>query len=82
MKLDRKQDRNVPYQVCIFSDWSVNQDGQPGKSVNKGGILYSDARYVGLWASCYQHMIVHSYFSFALQEIQFFALSNIVVWGP
>ena len=30
MKLNRKQDRNVLYQVCVFSDRSEKQDGRPG----------------------------------------------------
>ena len=101
MKLDRKQDLNVFYQVCVFradgknkmaalaSDWlrhfwlllwnrctefnetwqearsqrplpslcfvgrSEKQDGRPGQSAKKGGTLYSGARYVALWASCF-----------------------------
>ena len=44
MKLDRKQDLNVVYQVCVF---------HPGQSLKKGGTLYSGARYVALWASCF-----------------------------
>ena len=30
MKLDRKQDLHVLYQVCVFSGWSENQAGRPG----------------------------------------------------
>ena len=30
MKLDRMQDLNVLYQVCVFSDCSEKQDGHPG----------------------------------------------------
>ena len=100
-KLDRKQDLNVLYQVCVFSGRSEKQDGCPGlwlaetfltsplKPLNgiqwnltrrkistsstkflffgpirktgwppwpirqKDGTLYSGARYVALWASCY-----------------------------
>ena len=99
-KLDRKQDLNVLYQDCFFLSWSEKQDGHPGlwlaetfstsalKPLNgiqwnltgrkistsstkfvffrpigktkwpswpihqKGGTLYSGARYVALWASC------------------------------
>ena len=99
-KLDRKQDLNVLYQVCVFRGRSENQDGRPGlwlsetfstsplKPLNwiqgnltgskismsfakcvffgpiskqkcppwpisqRGGTLYSGARYVALWASC------------------------------
>ena len=29
-KLDRKQDLNALYQVCVFSGWSEKQDGRPG----------------------------------------------------
>ena len=108
-KLDRKQDLNVLYQVCVFwlAGWSEKQDGRPGlwlaetfstsplKPQNgiqrngiqrsltgskismsstkfvffgpiekkrwstwpirqKGGTLYSGARYVALWASCWK----------------------------
>ena len=99
-KLDRKQDHNVLYQVCVFrsvrknkmaalaSDWlrhfrlflwnrwtkfnktwqeAISQSPLPSLcfsvwSVNKcppwsipqkGGILYSGAQYVALWASCF-----------------------------
>ena len=51
MKLDRKQDLNVLYQVCIFRTIK-KQDGYPVWSVNKGGTFYSGARYVALWAPC------------------------------
>ena len=44
MKLDRKQDLNVVYQVCVF---------HPSQSLKKGGTLYSGAGYVALWASCF-----------------------------
>ena len=100
MKLDRKQDLNVLYKVCVFRGRLENQDTRPGlwlaetfltsplKPLNgiwrnltgskistsstkfmffvpigktrwmpwtirqKGGTLYSGARYVALWASC------------------------------
>ena len=99
-KLDRKQDLNVLYQVCVFrsirknkmaalaSDWlrhfrlflwnrwtEFNKTWQEARSQSplpslcfsgwpvkkcppwlipqKGGTLYSGARYVALWASCY-----------------------------
>ena len=96
-KLDRKQDLNVLYQVCVFRANRKKQDGRPGlwlaetfstsplKPLNgiqrskistsisefvffgpiskqkcpplpipqKGGTLYSGARYVALWASCF-----------------------------
>ena len=60
-----KLDLNVLYQVQIVFGGTENQDGHPGQSINKGGTLYSGARYVALWASCFQHMIVHSHFLFA-----------------
>ena len=41
MKLDRKHDLNVLYQVGSFLGRSENQDGHQGQSVNKGGTLYS-----------------------------------------
>ena len=36
-----------------FSGWWVNKNFRPGWSVQKGGTLYSGARYVALWASCF-----------------------------
>ena len=51
MKLDRKQDLNVLYQVCVFSPMS-KQKLPPWLICQKGGTLYSGARYVALWASC------------------------------
>ena len=51
-KLDRKQDLKVLYQVCVFSGWSVNKC-PPWPIPQKGGTLYSGARYVALWASCF-----------------------------
>ena len=39
-KLDRKQDLNTLYQVCVF------------RACQKGGTLYSGAQYVALLASC------------------------------
>ena len=51
-KLDRKQDLNVLYQVCVFrADWKNKMP--PWPICQKGGTLYSGARYVALWASCY-----------------------------
>ena len=63
-KLDRKQDLNVLYQVCVSradrknkmaalaSDW-LRHSRLPLWSIPlKGGTLYSSARYVALWASC------------------------------
>ena len=97
-KLDRKQDLNVLYQVCVFLadrknkmaarafDWlrhfrlllwnrwmELNETWQEARSqcplpslcflgrsrwppwpiLKKGGTLYSGARYVALWASCF-----------------------------
>ena len=50
-KLDRKQDLNVLYQVCVFrADWKNKMP--PWPISQKGGTLYSGARYVALWASC------------------------------
>ena len=94
-KLDRKQDLNVLYQVCVFfvpigktrwppwpligwdifyfssetaetefnETWqeAISQRPLPilyflGRSVNiNGGKLYSGARYVALWASCFHY---------------------------
>ena len=51
-KLDRKQDLNILYQVCVFrADWKNKMPPWPIRQ--KGGTLYSGARYVALWASCY-----------------------------
>ena len=50
-KLDRKQDVNVLYQVCVFQadEWKKLP---PWPICQKGGTLYSGADYVALWASC------------------------------
>ena len=50
MKLDRKKDLNVLYQVFCF--WA---DRKNKMAALKGGTLYSGARYVALWASCFSH---------------------------
>ena len=84
-KLDRKQDLNVLYQVCVFRadrknkmaalalDWLRHfrlllsmsstkfvffgpisrQKCPPWPISQRGGTLYSGARYVALWASCF-----------------------------
>ena len=46
-KLDRTQDLNILYQVCVSK-----QKCPPWPIPQKGGTLYSGARYVALWASC------------------------------
>ena len=74
MKLDRKQDLNVLYQVCIFQGDGKNKMVAFTKFVflgsisvqkwpswafcQKGGTLYSGTRYVALWASCCANMTV------------------------
>ena len=50
MKLDRKQDLNVLYKV--FGPIS-KQKCRPWLISQRDGTLYSGARYVALWASCY-----------------------------
>ena len=50
-KLDRKQDLNVLYQVCVFRA-DRKKKWPPWPIRQKGGTLYSGARYVALWASC------------------------------
>ena len=52
-KLDRKQDLNVLYQVCVFRANRKNKMAALANPPKKGGTLYSGARYVALWASCY-----------------------------
>ena len=42
-----------PLSSLCFPGPLENQDGHPVRSVNKGGTLYSGARYVALWARCY-----------------------------
>ena len=50
-KLDRKQDLNVLYQVCVFrADRKTRWPPWPIRQ--KGGTLHSGARYVALLASC------------------------------
>ena len=52
MKLDRKKDLNVFCQVCVF--WADRKNKMPPWPIRqKGGTLYSGARYVALWASCF-----------------------------
>ena len=52
MKLDRKKNLNVLYQVCVF--WADRKNKMPPLPIRqKGGTLYSGARYVALWASCW-----------------------------
>ena len=50
--LDRKQDLHVLYQVCVFRADRKNKMA-PWLIPQKGGILYSGARYVALGASCF-----------------------------
>ena len=51
-KLDRKKDLKVLYQVCAF--WADRKNKMPSWPIRqKGGTLYSGARYVALWASCF-----------------------------
>ena len=49
--LDRKQDLNVLYKVCVFGPIS-KQKCPPWPISQRGGTLYSGARYVALWTSC------------------------------
>ena len=51
-KVDRKQDLNILYQVCVFLQIS-KQKWLPWPIRQKGSTLYSGGRYVALWASCY-----------------------------
>ena len=50
-QLDRKQDLNILFQVCLFGPIG-KQKGQPWSIHFKGDTLYSGARYVALWTSC------------------------------
>ena len=52
-KLDWKEDLNVLYQVCVFQAVEYKQKLPPWLICQKGGTLYSGARYVALWASCF-----------------------------
>ena len=64
-KLDRKQDLNVFYQVRVFraDESKTKQKLQPWPICQKGGTLYSGARYVALLASCLeeQYTLWHVY---------------------
>ena len=55
-KLDRKQDLNVFYQVCFFFRLISKQKFPSWLICQKGGTLYSGARYVALWASCLAYL--------------------------
>ena len=46
-----------PLTSLYFSGGSVNKKWPPWPIPQKGGILYSDAQYVALWASCLHHTI-------------------------
>ena len=51
-KVDRNQDLNILYQVCVF--WPISkQKWPPWLILQKGSTLYSGARYVALWAACF-----------------------------
>ena len=52
MKLNKKQDPNVLYQVCVFRTNRKNKMAALAYP-SKSGTLYSGARYVALLASCY-----------------------------
>ena len=64
-KLDRKKDLNVLYQVCVFRAYRKNfffrlmskQKFPSWLICQKGGTLYSGARYVALWASCKKYIL-------------------------
>ena len=49
-KVDRSQDLNILYQVCVF--WPISKQKWPSWLIlQKGSTLYSGARDVALWAS-------------------------------
>ena len=49
---EARSQRVLPW-LCFSSRW-INKNCCPGRSgIQKGGTLYSGARYVALWASCY-----------------------------
>ena len=82
MKLDRKQDLNVLYRGFIF--------GQIGKTrwplwpiLQKGGTLYSGARYVALWASCLTLLPPGAYCSVSQTHLDFFLFwyTNLLFWS-
>ena len=51
-KVDRKQDLNILYHVCVF--WPISKQKWPPWPIRqKGSTLYSGARYVALWGSCF-----------------------------
>ena len=41
-----------PLTCLYYSGQSLNKNGRSGRFLEKGGTLYSGARYVALWASC------------------------------
>ena len=63
MKLDRKQDFNAVYQVffCFFLRIQKSRL-LPCPIHQKGSTLYSGARYVDLWAPCYQFHVIKGRF--------------------
>ena len=60
MKLDRKQDPNVLYQMCVFRTDRKNKMAALAYP-SKSGTLYSGARYVALWASCFRMFSLSCY---------------------
>ena len=62
MKPDRKQDLNVVFQVVFYGPIS-KQKWSPWPVPQNGCSLYSGARYVALWASCYMvKCLIYIYF--------------------
>ena len=65
---EARSQRLLPW-LCFSSRW-INKNCRPGWSgVQKGGTLYSGARYVALWASCWLLLWNHwTEFNETLQE--------------
>ena len=57
---EARSQRLLPW-LC-FSSRLINKNCRPGRfGVQKGGTLYSGARYVALWASCYFDTTLYSW---------------------
>ena len=51
-----------PLPNLCFLGRKGNKNGHPGRSIKKGGTLYSGACYVELWTSCYMRKLTRTLF--------------------
>ena len=68
-KLDRKQDLNVLYQVCVFRADRKKQDGRPGQSAKKVAHCTQVHDMWALWAPCLPKHVRFGNFDINLPEM-------------